>query len=94
MLLLKKIMFFMAENVEQSHVVIIMLLKFTKSLVLCYYTETSLNPARGNALKKSFVQNFLVPTHAQFVLMGHTLSFFGKGGNNCSDKQRKNTEEQ
>lgn len=46
-------MFFKHEHVEQSHVANIMLLRYTKSLALRYYTETTpLNPMRGNALKK------------------------------------------
>lgn len=69
-------MFFKQEHVEQSHVANIMLLRYIKSFVLCYYTETTpLNPMRGNALKKYFAENFLLPTHAQFAQMGHMPSF-------------------
>lgn len=60
-MLLEKIMFFKQQHVEQSHVENIMLLRYTKSLVLCCYIETTpLNPMRGNALKKCSVENILV----------------------------------
>lgn len=50
-------------------------------------------------IKKSFVRikkklTFSVPTHAQFVLMGHIKKASEKRGNNCWDKQKKNPEEQ
>ncbi len=57
-------MFFKQEHVEQSHVVNIMLLRYIKSFVLCYYTETTpLNPMRGNALKKVLCENFFCFPH-------------------------------
>lgn len=80
--------------VEQSHVENVMLLRYTKSLVPCYYSETTpLNPARGNAFKKAFCGR-VFGSHTCSICTNGAYTELLKRGNNCSDKQKKNTEEQ